>query len=204
VLASVLVATLTLAGCKPVGPITIDPATRLPRSIKKAGASTALVPPPNPAGGGWQAANPSDSMLRGKWWEIYQDPQLNQLEERIAANNQSLRQALETYLAARDQVTSARAGLFPTLSGDISASRDRILRKSSFGKPHDSYNDLVIGGQASWEPDFWAGAFAAPLRLPAKPRRPTPPIRPTSISACMRRWLQTTFSCADSMPRQNC
>jgi hypothetical protein len=47
-------------------------------------------------------------MLKGKWWEIYNDPQLNQLEERIATYNQGLRQALETYLAAQDQV-EARA-----------------------------------------------------------------------------------------------
>jgi NodT family efflux transporter outer membrane factor (OMF) lipoprotein len=96
-------------------------------------------------------------MLRGKWWEIYQDPQLNQLEDRIADNNQSLRQSLETYLAARDQVTAARASLFPTLSGNVSASRDRVSANrptASKGGVTD-YNDLVIGGQASWEPDFW-------------------------------------------------
>jgi NodT family efflux transporter outer membrane factor (OMF) lipoprotein len=154
-LASVLVASLTLAGCKPVGPDYNRPGYQAPAVYKEAGASTVVVPPPNPAGGGWQPANPSDGMLRGKWWEIYQDPQLNQLEERIAANNQSLRQALETYLAARDLVTSARAGLFPTLSGNISASRNRISANRPLASATTNYNDLVIGGQASWEPDFW-------------------------------------------------
>jgi outer membrane protein TolC len=96
-------------------------------------------------------------MLRGKWWEIYQDPQLNQLEERIAPNNQSLRQAVESYLAARDQVSAARSALFPRLSGGISASRDNISSNGpsfSAGKP-TAYNDFVLGGQGSWEPDFW-------------------------------------------------
>ena len=96
-------------------------------------------------------------MLRGKWWEIYQDPQLNQLEERIATNNQSLRQALETYLAARDQVSAARAGSFPTLSAGPSITRDNISPNGpsySPGKP-TGYNDFVLTGQASWEPDFW-------------------------------------------------
>jgi hypothetical protein len=79
-LASVLVASLTLAGCKPVGPDYNRPGYQAPAVYKEAGASTVVVPPPNPAGGGWQPANPSDGMLRGKWWEIYQDPQLNQLE----------------------------------------------------------------------------------------------------------------------------
>ena len=78
-----------------------------------------MTPPPNPAGGAWQPANPSDGMLKGKWWEIYQDPQLNQLEERIATNNVQLKQALETYLAARDQVSAARANLYPTLSASV-------------------------------------------------------------------------------------
>jgi len=96
-------------------------------------------------------------MLRGKWWEIYQDPQLNSLEDRIADNNQSLRQALETYLAAHDQVRAARANLFPTLSGNVSASRDQISANrptASIGSV-TNYGDFAIGGQASWEPDFW-------------------------------------------------
>ena len=153
--AAVLLASLTLAGCKPVGPDYNRPGYQAPAVYKETGASTVVVPPPNPAGGGWQPANPSDGMLRGKWWEIYQDPQLNQLEERIAANNQSLRQSLQTYLAARDQVTSARAGLFPTLSGDVTASRDRVSANRPMAGATTNYNDLVIGGQASWEPDFW-------------------------------------------------
>jgi NodT family efflux transporter outer membrane factor (OMF) lipoprotein len=96
-------------------------------------------------------------MLRGKWWEIYHDPQLNQLEERIATSNQSLRQALETYLAARDQVAAARSALYPTLSAGPSVSRNDISANGpsySAGKP-TTYTDLSIGGQASWEPDFW-------------------------------------------------
>ncbi len=155
VLALVPVGLLTLSGCKPVGPDYNRPGYQAPAVYKETGASSAMVPPPNPAGGGWQPANPSDGMLRGKWWEIYQDPQLNQLEERIAANNQNLRQALQTYLAARDQVTAARAGLFPTLSGDITASRDRVSAHRPSAGATTNYNDFVIGGQASWEPDFW-------------------------------------------------
>src|ERR1035438_4555814 len=71
----------SLAGCKPVGPNYNRPGYTAPPAYKETGAPTVLVPPPNPAGGSWQPANPSDGMLRGKWWEVYQDPQLNQLEE---------------------------------------------------------------------------------------------------------------------------
>src|SRR5579863_4350558 len=89
-----LAALIVLSGCKPVGPDYNRPATTAPVAYKEAGAATAIAPPPNPNGGTWQPASPSDGMLRGKWWEIYQDPQLNQLEEHIATDNQSLRSAV--------------------------------------------------------------------------------------------------------------
>jgi NodT family efflux transporter outer membrane factor (OMF) lipoprotein len=149
-----------LAGCKPVGPDYNRPGYTAPPAYKETGASTVqvpLAPPPNPAGGGWHPATPSDGMLRGKWWEIYQDPQLNQLEERIETYNEGVRQALETYLAARDQVKAARSALFPTLSAGPSLQRAKISANGpsfSVGKP-TGYNDLVVSGQASWEPDFW-------------------------------------------------
>jgi NodT family efflux transporter outer membrane factor (OMF) lipoprotein len=96
-------------------------------------------------------------MLKGKWWEVYQDPQLNQLEERIATYNQGLRQALETYLAARDQVKVARSALFPTLSAGPSVTHFKNSKNRPLVTPNTStnYNDLIIEGQASWEPDFW-------------------------------------------------
>jgi NodT family efflux transporter outer membrane factor (OMF) lipoprotein len=146
-----------LAGCKSVGPDYSRPGYQAPTAYKETGASTVVVPPPSPPGGGWQPANPSDGLLKGKWWEIYQDPQLNKLEERIATNNQSLRQASETYLAARDQVKVARAALFPTVSAGASTSREQVskngpLYSATRGNP---YGDFQLTGEASWEPDFW-------------------------------------------------
>ncbi len=152
-----LIGLIFLAGCKPVGPNYTRPGYPAPAAYKEASANTAIVPPPAPAGGGWKPANPSDGMIRGKWWEIYRDPQLNQLEERVTAHNPTLRQALETYLAARDQVRVAHAALFPTLSAGVSAQREKVSQNGpdfSSTKPN-TYNDLVLSGQASWEPDFW-------------------------------------------------
>jgi NodT family efflux transporter outer membrane factor (OMF) lipoprotein len=143
--------------CKPVGPDYTRPGFTAPAAYKETGASDVLVPPPNPAGGSWQPASPSDGMIRGKWWEIYDDAQLNRLEERIAASNPTLQQALDTYLAAREQISVVHANLFPQLSGSVGATH----YKNSLNKPlvtpttASSYNDLTIGGQASWEPDFW-------------------------------------------------
>jgi NodT family efflux transporter outer membrane factor (OMF) lipoprotein len=153
--AAALLSLTLLAGCKPVGPDYNRPGYQAPAAYKEAGASTAVIPPPNPAGGAWQPATPSDGMLRGKWWEIYQDQQLNQLEERIATENQGLRQAMETYLAARDRVSAARASLYPTLSAGPSVSHEKLSANRPEANSTSSYNDFVIGGQASWEPDFW-------------------------------------------------
>ncbi len=151
---------LWLSGCKPVGPDYQRPKYTAPPVYKEAGASNVTVPPPpSPNGGNWQPASPSDGMLRGKWWEIFKDPQLNQLEERIATYNQGLHQAYETYLAAREQVRSARADFYPTLSAGPSFTHDKISAhrplSSNFGSKQTSYNLIQLAGQASWEPDFW-------------------------------------------------
>ncbi len=146
-----------LAGCKPVGPNYRQPAYPPPAAYKETGASTVAVPPPNPQGGGWQPANPSDGMLKGNWWEIYQDPQLNRLEDRIAATNVQLLEAVETYQAARDQVAVVRANLFPTVSASVSDTPEKVSSNQPLFKSGDTIyaNNLLLGAQASWEPDFW-------------------------------------------------
>ncbi len=150
-----LAALLALAGCKPVGPNYNRPGYQAPPAYKETGATTVSVPPPNPAGGAWQPAAPSDGMVRGKWWEIFGDPRLNQLEERIATDNQSLRSAVETYLAARDQIAAARSAFYPTLSAGPSFAHDKLSAHRPLAGNTSQYNDLVLAGQASWEPDFW-------------------------------------------------
>ncbi len=148
---------LFASACKPVGPNYNRPGYSAPPAYKENGATAVAVPPPNPQGGAWQPANPSDGMLKGKWWQIYQDPQLNQLEERIDSTNVQLREQMELYLAAEAQVRAARAGLYPTLSAGPSISRDRVSAHRPLAVPGGttSYGDFVIAGQASWEPDFW-------------------------------------------------
>jgi NodT family efflux transporter outer membrane factor (OMF) lipoprotein len=96
-------------------------------------------------------------MLRGKWWEIYNDPQLNALEEQIVPQNQNLRAAAETYLTARDQVRVARADFYPTLSVTPAGSRDRVSAHRPLvpARSKTQYTDLQLEGAASWEPDFW-------------------------------------------------
>jgi NodT family efflux transporter outer membrane factor (OMF) lipoprotein len=151
-----LAAAAFLSGCKPVGPNYHKPDFAAPDTYKESGAPS-VTPPPAPVNGAWKPANPSDGMLRGKWWEVYNDPQLNKFEERIATDNQALKQATESYLAARDQVAVTRADLFPRFSLNPSAThvKNSIHRANISGLADSEYNDLILGGQGGWEPDFW-------------------------------------------------
>jgi outer membrane protein TolC len=148
---------IVISGCKPVGPNYKRPGYDAPPAYKEGGASSAVLPPPNPAGGGWVPASPSDGMLRGKWWEVYQESELNRLEELVTTQNQTLQAALENYLAARDQVRVARAAFYPTLSVGSSYTHEKLSqnRPLTTVSSRSNYNDLLLAGQASWEPDFW-------------------------------------------------
>ena len=153
-----LCAPLALTACKPVGPNYHRPAFPPPAAYKDTGA-TSVAPPPSPQGGSWTPANPSDGMLKGKWWQIYNDPILDRLEDRIAANNVQLQQAYETWQAARAQVAAVRANLFPVLFAGPSISRSHTSSNrplaSAASSGNTTSNDFFLGGQASWEPDLW-------------------------------------------------
>jgi NodT family efflux transporter outer membrane factor (OMF) lipoprotein len=74
------------------------------------------IPGGDDAAQGWKAAEPRDAAIRSNWWELYQDPQLNELEERVAISNQTIAAAEANYRAAHALVLEAQAALFPTLS----------------------------------------------------------------------------------------
>ena len=97
--------------------------------------------------GGWRQANPSDAATRGKWWEIFGDPELNALEERVKRDNQNIKQYFETYMAARAVVRNAKAGLYPQVSLGGSA----VARGTSDG----TVSTFAVPLSASWEPDLW-------------------------------------------------
>ncbi|MGV8508443.1 TolC family protein, partial [Pseudomonas aeruginosa] len=80
--------------------------------------------------GDWKVADPSDAIARGKWWEIFNDPQLNTLEEQVAAANQNILVAEAQYRQAQALVQSAQASFFPTLGASASATRSRSVRTS--------------------------------------------------------------------------
>jgi NodT family efflux transporter outer membrane factor (OMF) lipoprotein len=69
--------------------------------------------PPPP---GWKEAQPNDGAIRGKWWEIYNEPALNALEEQVSISNQNVLAAEARFRQAKTLVRIARAGLFPTVT----------------------------------------------------------------------------------------
>jgi hypothetical protein len=81
------------------------------------------VPGADAAAQGWKIAEPRDAAIRSNWWEMYKDPQLNDLEARVAISNQTIVAAEASYRAAYALVQEAQAQLFPTLSLDPSVTR---------------------------------------------------------------------------------
>jgi NodT family efflux transporter outer membrane factor (OMF) lipoprotein len=139
-----------LAGCT-VGPNYKRPVAPAPPAFKE------NAPPPSIPNGSWKQAQPSDQVLRGKWWEIYKDPQLNALEEKVAVSNQTLKAATEQYFSARAGVQVAHAAYYPTLSAGPSISRQHLSQNRPTAVPGavEQYGDFSLVGQASWEPDLW-------------------------------------------------
>jgi len=107
--------------------------------------------------GSWTLARPADRLPRQKWWTIYDDLQLNELQDRLATGNPTLAAAIANYslaCALRDQ---ARAGLFPSVELGAGASRNREsanapLRGATTPTYYDNYS---LGGELAYEFDLW-------------------------------------------------
>src|SRR5260221_1012523 len=137
-----LASMLFLAGCA-VGPRYQRPAVEVPPTYKEAG--------------NWKTAQPNELSLRGNWWEIFQDPQLNALEAQVSVSNQNLKAAEAQYTQARALVRYQRANYFPTVTVDPSATRNRISnhRPASVVSNGITYNDFQIPFELSYEVDVW-------------------------------------------------
>jgi NodT family efflux transporter outer membrane factor (OMF) lipoprotein len=157
-----VVSLLLLSGC------TVGPKYRPPE----------IVPPPtykesSPAAyravaeGAWQPAQPQDAALKGKWWESFNEPELNALEDQLNINNQNIAQYFQNFMAARAQVREARASYFPTATVAPSYSRTRTPSTAAGGasipsgtgggekKVATTSTDMSLPFDVSWEPDLW-------------------------------------------------
>jgi NodT family efflux transporter outer membrane factor (OMF) lipoprotein len=162
------VATLSLAGCR-VGPHYSVPSTA-------AQAPPAIAYKELPAAtDDWKVAQPQDAMLKGKWWEIYNDQDLNALEDKLNTDNQTIRQYYEQYQEARTLIAQARAALYPSIGTTPAYSRTatsanvRNSTGSSVGTTagtgattstsstgtNTQSQLFTLPLTASWQPDLW-------------------------------------------------
>ena len=108
---------------------------------------------------GWKVAKPQDAMLRGKWWEIYSDPELNALEDQLDINNQTIKQYFENLVEARSLIAQARSQLYPTAT--VGPSYSRAKSSGNLGGTASVANagsQSSIGSlplDVSWVPDLW-------------------------------------------------
>lgn len=133
-----------LAAACTVGPDYKRPAATVPAAYKE--------------DSNWRPALPSDTTIRGKWWEAFGDPALNALEEQINVSNQTLKAAEAQFLQARAAVRFSRAGYYPVLTVTPSAARARESGNEPFAGPFTAgvtENNYVIPFDASYEPDVW-------------------------------------------------
>ncbi len=148
---SALAAAAFLAGCN-IGPKYARPPVDTPPAYKE------LNVPDSSAAQGWKLAHPSDATLHGNWWEIFNEPELNNLEAEVNASNQTIAQAMANVDQARALVKEARAQLFPTVSGGVGMSRIRnpLAGVSAAGTGNvPSFNEYTLPFDASWVPDLW-------------------------------------------------
>ena len=108
---------------------------------------------------GWKTAQPQDDTLRGKWWEMFNEPQLNALEEKVNVSNQSIASAAASFLAARALVKEARSQLFPTVTTNPAITVQRpsaSTGSSSSSKSSTStFTEYTLPFDATWQPDLF-------------------------------------------------
>jgi NodT family efflux transporter outer membrane factor (OMF) lipoprotein len=141
-----------LAGCN-VGPKYLPPTMTAPEAFKESPAQFKEVD-------GWTAAQPQDAALRGKWWEIFNEPELNALEDQLNIDNQNIRQAFENFMEARALVREARSQYFPTVSVGGSYTRSRTSSNvgsaaGTGGTGGQQSQVFSLPADVSWEPDLW-------------------------------------------------
>jgi NodT family efflux transporter outer membrane factor (OMF) lipoprotein len=138
-----LVSVLSIAGCA-VGPKYNRPAVEVPPAYKEVGD--------------WKPAQPNDQNLGGAWWQIFQDQQLNALEDQINVSNQNLKAAEAQYTQTRAVLRYYRADYYPSITAGAAATRNRISNNRPPGHLSSNgatYNDYQIPVQLSYELDVW-------------------------------------------------
>jgi len=107
---------------------------------------------------GWKVASPQDALIKGKWWEIFNDTELNGLEEQLVINNQNIQQFFQNFMEARALVAEARAQYWPTVSTNPSWNRSKVsgtLTNSQQANPGRTSTVINFPIDVAWTPDFF-------------------------------------------------
>lgn len=137
---AIAAALATMAGCAPTVKYT-RPATEVAPAFKE--------------NANWKAPQPSDTELRGNWWELFGDARLNDLEQQIDISNENLKAAEAQFSRARAAVRATRSNLFPTVTADPSIVRTRQSTNRATGSIRGSYGDFLLPADVSYEADVW-------------------------------------------------
>jgi len=149
------IAAVLLSGCN-VGPKYVKPTAPAPPEFKE---SSPAAYSNAPAPGIWQPAQPQDAALKGKWWEMFNEPELNALEDQLNINNQNIAEFFQNFMAARAQVLEAKSQFYPTAS--VGPSFNRVKTPASLhgaaasGAAGITSSEVALPFDVSWEPDLW-------------------------------------------------
>ena len=109
-------------------------------------------------GDGWKVAQPNDTALRGKWWELYGDTKLNEVEEQVDPSNQTLKEAEANFHQARAATRFNRAAEAPTIGVAPSISSVRASGNQPYFPPslvNNGSGDFTLPVDLSYEVDLW-------------------------------------------------
>jgi NodT family efflux transporter outer membrane factor (OMF) lipoprotein len=154
-----LIASVLVAGCA-VGPKYVKPDALPPAPASAPGGEpqAQAMPSAYSEGEGWKPAQPADQALRGAWWEVFNDAELNALESRISVSNQTLKAAEARFRQARALVRVNRAAQFPTVRATPSLGNQRLSANRPNvppGAATANSGDFVLAGDVSYEVDVW-------------------------------------------------
>jgi NodT family efflux transporter outer membrane factor (OMF) lipoprotein len=146
-----LVCVLGMQTACSVGPKYTRPTAEVPSAYKE------LPPGADKATQGWKTAEPRDQAARGKWWQSFNDPQLEALEEQVNVSNQNLQAAEAQFRQARALVRLNRAGYYPTITAapSITTTHPSINRSIRPSVQASTFNDYVLPLDLSYEADIW-------------------------------------------------
>src|SRR5579862_2081019 len=136
-----VLASLLCSSCM-VGPRYQRPVAQVPVALKEIAGNDQ-----------WKMATPSDALIKGKWWEIFGDPELNRLEELVNINNQNVKQAEANFRQARAVIAGNRANFFPTIGSNPSITQSDT--GTNGGRGGGTNQTFSLPAVATWEPDLW-------------------------------------------------